>query len=161
MGPYMEGQFRDTRGKAQGESRDRGPYSPTVSRTLLSIPFWKNSVFSVKSLIFASRDMQPRRRDPIGWVCGHVDDCMFDGNTQDMGWQNICKQIQERFRSGEWEMNNFVQCGGSIQRQEDGGFLLTQPDYVNQTHEVFMPKKRWQEWNHQPLHQSVNKSVVS
>ena len=70
---------------------------------------------------------------------------MFAGSPTDTRWQNICKQIQERFRWGEWEMNSFVQCGVTIQRQEDGGFLLTQPEYVNQIDEVFMSKKRWHE----------------
>ena len=83
--------------------------------------------------------------EPIGWICGHVDDFMFAGSPTDTRWQNICKQKQERFRWGEWEMNSFVQCGVTIQRQEDGGFLLTQPEYVNQIDEVFMSKKRWHE----------------
>ena len=78
-------------------------------------------------------------------VCGHVDDFMFAGDPQDERWKDVCKKIQERFRCGEWEKNNVVQCGVSIQRQDDGGFLLTQPEYVNQIDEVFMPKKRWQE----------------
>ena len=82
---------------------------------------------------------------PIGWVCGHVDDFMFAGNPEDPRWKEICKCIQERFRWGEWENNNFVQCGVTIQRQTDGGFLLTQPEYVSQIDEVFLSKKRWHE----------------
>ena len=42
-------------------------------------------------------------------------------------------------------MNNFVQCGASIQRHKDGGFLLTQPDYVKRIDEVLMSKACWQE----------------
>lgn len=81
----------------------------------------------------------------IGWVCGHVDDFLFAGSLSDPRWIEIRKRIQDRFKWGEWERNNFTQCGVKIQRLENGSFSLSQPDYSEQIAEIFMTKKRWNE----------------
>lgn len=81
----------------------------------------------------------------IGWVCGHVDDFLFAGSSTDPRWKSVREKIQERFKWGEWERNQFTQCGVKVKKLENGGFSLSQPDYSEQIAEIFMTKKRWNE----------------
>ncbi|CAE7865918.1 unnamed protein product, partial [Symbiodinium necroappetens] len=74
-------------------------------------------------------------RTPIGWVCGHVDDFLFGGNSQDPAWQKIRRLIQERFKWGQWESGKFTQCGVVIE-QDSEGFSLSQPDYLEAVSEI-------------------------
>ncbi|CAE7525545.1 RE1 [Symbiodinium sp. CCMP2592] len=64
-----------------------------------------------------------------GMISGHVDDFLFGGRDDDMEWQGILKQIQERFKWGDWDKDKFVQCGVLIEANEHG-FQLSQPNYT-------------------------------
>ena len=83
-------------------------------------------------------------RTPIGWVCGHVDDFMFGGDHQDPEWMEIRRQIQERFKWGQWETKKFTQCGVLIEQTSDG-FLLSQPEYLNSVSEIHVGRSRHQD----------------
>ena len=83
-------------------------------------------------------------RTPIGWVCGHVDDFLFGGDSKDPAWQKIRKLIQERFKWGQWESGKFTQCGVVIE-QDSEGFSLSQPDYLEAVSEIHVSKARWQQ----------------
>ena len=83
-------------------------------------------------------------RAPIGWVCGHVDDFMFGGDHQDPEWMEIRRQIQERFKWGQWESKKFTQCGVLIEQTSDG-FLLSQPEYLNSVSEIHVGRSRHQD----------------
>ena len=83
-------------------------------------------------------------RTPIGWVCGHVDDFLFGGRAQDAAWEAIKKKIRERFKWGQWESKRFCQCGVLIE-QDESGFLLSQPDYLETISEIHVSKSRWQD----------------
>ncbi|CAE7857438.1 unnamed protein product [Symbiodinium sp. KB8] len=78
-------------------------------------------------------------RTPIGWVCGHVDDFLFGGDSKDPAWQKIRKLIQERFKWGQWESGKFTQCGVVIE-QDSEGFSLSQPDYLEAVSEIHVSK---------------------
>ncbi|CAE7180345.1 RE2, partial [Symbiodinium pilosum] len=69
--------------------------------------------------------------DPCCWVLqvegrvhaiisGHVDDFMMIGDPQDPIWKSTMAAIQDKFKWGEFELNNLTQCGAQIERQEDG-----------------------------------------
>ena len=46
-----------------------------------------------------------------GMITGHVDDFLFSGNSLDADWARIIQEIKSRFQWGDWEQDNFVQCG--------------------------------------------------
>lgn len=66
-------------------------------------------------------------------ITGHVDDFIFVGHPQDEVWGRVKRQIQDAFRWGEFEENKFTQCGVQIERQQDGGFILSQERYMSHT----------------------------
>ena len=70
-----------------------------------------------------------------GIICGHVDDFLFAGSETDQAWQAILQKIKERFKWGDWEQDDFIQCGVRIQ-QTDQGFLLSQARYVEDIPEI-------------------------
>ena len=70
-----------------------------------------------------------------GMVAGHVDDFLFAGSDQDQEWQSILQKIQTRFKWGDWDCNNFVQCGVQI-KKTDEGFELSQPRYLEGISEI-------------------------
>ena len=70
-----------------------------------------------------------RRSGYRGMISGHVDDFLFGGRDDDQEWQGILEKIQERFKWGDWDKDNFVQCGVLIETTETG-FQLSQPKYA-------------------------------
>eukprot|EP00439_Symbiodinium_sp_Y106_P012956 s1465_g1.t2 len=111
--------------------------SPTMGRStrqMLLMDWWRHQ-FSGTC---------PKDRTPIGWVCGHVDDFMFGGDHQDPEWMEIRRQIQERFKWGQWETKKFTQCGVLIEQTSDG-FLLSQPEYLNSVSEIHVGRSRHQD----------------
>eukprot|EP00439_Symbiodinium_sp_Y106_P025508 s4411_g3.t1 len=44
-----------------------------------------------------------------GVISGHVDDFLFAGGAEDSEWQEILKQIQQRFKWGDWDSGKFTQ----------------------------------------------------
>ncbi|CAE7896434.1 unnamed protein product, partial [Symbiodinium sp. KB8] len=70
-----------------------------------------------------------------GMVSGHVDDFLFGGSDQDPQWQGIIKKIQQRFQWGDWEKDNFVQCGVKVDKVEEG-YMLSQPQFVDGLKEI-------------------------
>ena len=81
-------------------------------------------------------------RNPIGWVCGHVDDFLFGGKQGEAQWEHIKAQIKARFKWGQWESTKFLQCGVLIE-QTDTGFALSQPEYLNAVTEIHVSRARW------------------
>lgn len=84
-------------------------------------------------------------RQPIGYVCGHVDDFLFAGKKDDNRWTEVTNKIKEQFKWGEWEKDRFTQCGVLIESLDTGGFALSQPDFASQIEEINIPPKRWKE----------------
>ena len=81
-------------------------------------------------------------RNPIGWVCGHVDDFLFGGKQGEAQWEHIKAQIKARFKWGQWESQKFLQCGVLIE-QTDSGFALSQPEYLSAVTEIHVSRARW------------------
>jgi len=82
---------------------------------------------------------------PIGWICGHVDDFLFGGSSSDIRWQEVCQKIQHRFRWTDWEANKFVQCGLTIEQKENCEFVLSQAEFLDEVSEIYISKKRFDE----------------
>ena len=80
-------------------------------------------------------------RSPIGWICGHVDDFLFGGQGPE--WEVIKAKIKERFKWGQWESGRFLQCGVLIE-QDEQGFKLSQPDYLDNINEIHVSRQRAQ-----------------
>ena len=70
-----------------------------------------------------------------GVVSGHVDDFLFTGSDQNPRWRHIIEQIKAKFKWGDWEKNQFTQCGVQVQRSGTK-FVLSQSSYVNGVVEI-------------------------
>ncbi|CAE7480558.1 RE1 [Symbiodinium sp. CCMP2592] len=70
-----------------------------------------------------------------GMITGHVDDFLFGGSSEDSEWQAILEKIRTRFKWGDWDSNNFVQCGVEV-RTVPEGFELSQPKYLATVEEI-------------------------
>ena len=79
-----------------------------------------------------------------GMITGHVDDFLFGGLTQDKEWQDIITQIKQKFKWGDWDQDNFTQCGVQIRRTSTG-FELSQPSYLDGTAEISVSAARKKE----------------
>ena len=62
----------------------------------------------------------------LGMVAGHVDDFL---NEEDAEGQDLIRRMKEKFHWGDWDKDEFCQCGVTIKRTEEG-FELSQPQYV-------------------------------
>ncbi|CAE7229933.1 GIP [Symbiodinium sp. CCMP2592] len=60
----------------------------------------------------------------IGIITGHVDDFLFTGDEQHPKWQQTIKAIKERFQWGDWDYDDFVQCGHHRARKKPTEGLL-------------------------------------
>ena len=100
----------------------------TVDTFLQSIGFVR---CSSDSCMWCYRDQGELK----GLISGHVDDFIFGGDDDHAGWCEKLKQIQERFRWGDWEMDKFTQCGVLIKTVPQG-FELSQPSYLEGISEI-------------------------
>ena len=80
-----------------------------------------------------------------GLISGHVDDFLFTG-SESAAWCSIIQQIKERFKWGDWDKNDFVQCGVRVQKTEEG-FELSQPHYVEDIPEIPVSSNRRRDQN--------------
>ena len=80
-------------------------------------------------------------------VSGHVDDFLFTGGQEDQGWQSIVQKIKDRFQWGDWDKDDFVQCGVRVQKTANGGFSLSQPQYVEAIPEIPVNSSRRKQLN--------------
>ncbi|OLQ08346.1 Retrovirus-related Pol polyprotein from transposon TNT 1-94 [Symbiodinium microadriaticum] len=71
----------------------------------------------------------------LGVVSGHVDDFLFSGEETHPKWKSAIQAIQARFKWGDWDKDNFVQCGVQISR-EGADFKLSQKRYVEEIKEI-------------------------
>ena len=80
----------------------------------------------------------------IGLISGHVDDFLFCGPKTCETWKQLCDQIRKKFQWGTWETDEagFTQCGVHIVRRSDGGFELSQTQYVDDLKEIAIPSER-------------------
>ncbi|CAE7216023.1 RE1 [Symbiodinium sp. CCMP2592] len=76
-----------------------------------------------------------------GLIAGHVDDFLFTGSSTDKGWQDIIEKIKTRFKWGDWDTNDFVQCGVQIRKTAEG-FELSQERYVTDIPDVPLNSQR-------------------
>ena len=44
-----------------------------------------------------------------------------------------------------WQYGNFLQCGVRVEHQEDGGFLLSQSDFIDELRQIQIPGQRRKE----------------
>ena len=84
-------------------------------------------------------------RTPIAFVCGHVDDFLFSGRKNCPEWSKLQMLIKQRFQWGAWEGNCFQQCGVRSERLENGGFCLSQPDFLDNLDEIHVSRGRAKE----------------
>ena len=66
---------------------------------------------------------------------------LFAGGAEDSEWQEILKQIQQRFKWGDWDSGKFTQCGVQIEQTSEG-FLLSQSTYLEDTPEIPLNSQR-------------------
>ena len=80
----------------------------------------------------------------IGLISRHVDDFLFCGRENCATWKSLCDQIRRKFQWGTWEddQTGFTQCGVFIQRLSDGGFELSQKQYVDDLKEISISSER-------------------
>ena len=76
------------------------------------------------------------------FISGHVDDFMFVADANDTVWQDTKQAIQSHFRWGNFEYNNFIQCGVQIQRKPNGTFELSQDRYMQNIKEIPICQER-------------------
>ena len=76
-----------------------------------------------------------------GMISGHVDDFLFAGREDDAEWQAIIARIKEKFKWGDWDSGQFVQCGVLIVQDEEG-FTLSQERYISELREIGMSSQR-------------------
>ena len=79
-----------------------------------------------------------------GQVASHVDDFMFAGRSDDEGWQRILEMIKQKFKWGDWEKDDFTQCGVRIQKQ-GRDYVLSQEQYVSSIQEIPLNASRRKE----------------
>ncbi|CAE7500597.1 RE1, partial [Symbiodinium sp. CCMP2456] len=70
-----------------------------------------------------------------GLISGHVDDFLFGGKEGDSLWEEKLKAIKDHFKWSDWEEGKFTQCGVVVE-QSDTGFELSQPNYLDNIHEI-------------------------
>ena len=70
-----------------------------------------------------------------GVVSGHVDDFLFAGKSGDSFWEGKLAAIREQYKWGDWDEGKFTQCGVVIEQVENG-FELSQPNYLDNLHEI-------------------------
>ena len=70
-----------------------------------------------------------------GMIAGHVDDFLFSGREDDKEWQAVLQQIRDKFRWGDWDTGQFVQCGVQVV-QDSEGFTLSQERYITDLREI-------------------------
>ena len=76
-----------------------------------------------------------------GLVSGHVDDFLFTGNTNHAGWKAVIQSIKDRFKWGDWDKDNFTQCGVQVTRSRNQ-FRLSQATYVDSIPEISLNSSR-------------------
>ena len=72
----------------------------------------------------------------IGLISGHMDDFLFCGKPGCEKWNDLCNRIQQKLRWETWEYDTFVQCGVKIEKNDTGGFDLSQAQYVDDIKEI-------------------------
>ena len=70
-------------------------------------------------------------RTRITFICGHVDDFLFSGEMDCLEWSKLQPLIRQRFQTAACEEKCFQQRGVRIERLENGGFCLSQPDFMD------------------------------
>ena len=60
-------------------------------------------------------------------------------------WNSLCDQIQRKFKWGTWEYDNFVQCGVKVEKTPEGGFNLSQAQYIDDIKEISVSAERRRE----------------
>ena len=78
----------------------------------------------------------------IGLISGHVDDFLFCGLDSCVLWNELCDKIKKRFKWGTWEKDKFTQCGVEVSKMPDGGFSLSQTQYIDDLKEINLSSER-------------------
>ena len=107
----------------------------TVTDFLVSIGFQQCACDPCTFVLFEHDELK-------GLVVGHVDDFLFAGRKGEATWEDKCRQIRARFKWGEWLENEFVQCGVKIRRTTNGGFELSQGQYIDDLKEISLCAER-------------------
>lgn len=80
----------------------------------------------------------------IGLISGHVDDFLFCGRADCSIWEALCQTIRDKFKWGTWEYDSegFTQCGVRVEKSPDGGFELSQSQYIEEISEMTISAER-------------------
>ena len=70
-----------------------------------------------------------------GLISGPVDDFLFAGKSGDTLWESKLQAIKDHFKWSDWEQGKFTQCGVIVE-QTEAGFELSQPQYLDNLHEI-------------------------
>ena len=81
-----------------------------------------------------------------GIVSGHVDDFLFAGREGDASWEAVLHAIKAKFKWGDWEDKRFTQCGVVVEQTSEG-FELSQPNYLENLHEISVNATRRKQRN--------------
>ena len=82
--------------------------------------------------------MTPSEFAVVASTGGHVD----VGKEGNKVWETARKRLQVLFRWKMWEHDNFIHCGVRLEHQKDGGFLLSQNEFVDELREIQIPSRR-------------------
>ena len=73
---------------------------------------------------------------------GHVDVFVFVGREGNKAWEEARKRLQDLFRRKMMSYYNFTHCDVRIEHQQDGGFLWSQTEFVDELREIQIPSHR-------------------
>ena len=76
-----------------------------------------------------------------GMISGHVDDFIFAGLESDKEWLGILERIKAHFKWGDWDMDNFTQCGVQVETTTEG-FAISQPKYLEGVSDIHVNATR-------------------
>ena len=77
-----------------------------------------------------------------GIIHAHVDDFMFGGREDCEIHQALMQNLQEAFKWGTWESQEFVQCGINVVQKPDYSFELSQSKYIEEIPEIRISRDR-------------------
>ena len=72
----------------------------------------------------------------------HEDDLLIAGQDGDPLHEESLKRLRERFKWGQWEEKDFIQCGIHVVQNEDFSFSLSQERFIDDLEEISLTRDR-------------------
>ena len=75
-------------------------------------------------------------------IHGHVDDFMFGGEEHCPIHQELMKRIQQQYKWGQFEYQEFIQCGVCVKQDEQFNIWLSQERFIDELEEIHLSRDR-------------------